>query len=475
MNIAVDGEIATLDYYMSSGRSAIIMSHHIFDTLIYKDTQSGEFVPALAESFEFENETTLKFVMRDGVKFHDGSDLTAEDVVYTINKVTDPAYGAVYQTAIKWIEKAEQRDDRTVIIKLKKAYPAALEWVAGFLPIYPSDYYEKAGKEGMALAPVGSGPYKVEAVEAGNRWKLKRFEEHYQGSPKQASIGSLDMRVYPEVNTQLTGLMTGNIDFMWKFSSDVAERLEATGKVRLGNEPIMRIVFLALDATEEGPVKNVKVRQAINHAINRDAIRASLFGGATQLIPTACNPVQFGCSTNVKTYEYDVEKAKSLLADAGYKNGFELDLLQVKSGSVPRAFAEAIISDLAKVGVKVNIEVQPWAASRDKWSGGDGDALLMSWGSWGIADTAMITSYWFGGGKINRAGDSDVTEHLLLADNSIDRKERQASYEIALQRIADQAYWVPLWTYSVNYATNPDLNLKVDSDEIVRFFNASWK
>lgn len=227
LNVAFQSEIATLDYYMSSGRNAIIMSHHLFDTLLYKDVESGEIVPALAKSYKFVDDTAIEFELREGVTFHDGSPMTADDVVYTLNKVSDKEYGAVYQIAIEWIESAEKLGDYKVRVNMKEAYPVALEWVAGFLPIYPSDYYERVGKEGMALEPVGTGPYKLKSMEPGASWVLERFDDHYEGSPKGNAIKNIEVRVLPEMNTQLTGLLTGKTDFMWKFTSDVAERLES--------------------------------------------------------------------------------------------------------------------------------------------------------------------------------------------------------------------------------------------------------
>ena len=123
-------------------------------------------------------------MIREGVKFHDGTTMTADDVVYTLNKVADPDYGAVFQIAVRWIDKAEKTGPRTVRLRMKQPYPPALEWLAGFLPIYPQDYYEKVGKAGMGLKPIGTGPYKLVAMDPGTHWTLTRFDEHYAESPK---------------------------------------------------------------------------------------------------------------------------------------------------------------------------------------------------------------------------------------------------------------------------------------------------
>ncbi|WNK00928.1 ABC transporter substrate-binding protein [Thalassospiraceae bacterium LMO-JJ14] len=475
LNVALGSEIATLEYYMSSGRPAIFMSHHLFDTLLYKDAKSGEIVPALASSYEFTNDTTIEFTLRKGVKFHDGSDLTADDVVATLNRAADPKYGAVYQIAVKWIDRAEKLDDYKVRVTMKEPYPVALEWVAGFLPIYPSDYYEKVGKEGFALKPVGTGPYKLAAMDPGTHWRLERFADHYEGSPKGNAIKFIDMRVYPEVNTQLTGLMTKKIDFMWKFSADIAKRLEGRDGIDIKNASIMRINQIALNPAKGKPTSDIRVRRALNHAVNREAIMKSIIGGSSSVIATACNPVQFGCSTDVTSYSYDPKKAKALLKEAGYGEGMPLKVLVMKSGAVSRNMVEAVLADLAKVGVTADIETQQWAAARKKWINDEDDIMIASWGSWGIGDVAMITSEWFGSSSVNRTGDQKVVELLNVADRSTDRSVREEKYAQALKRIADQAYWIPLWTFNVNYALNDEVNFTLDADEIARFFNATWK
>ena len=475
LNVALDAEIATLDYYMGSGRNGIIMAHHLYDTLLYKDVKTGKIIPALAASYTFTDDTTIEFELRKGVKFHDGSEMTADDVVYTLNTVSNPDYGAVYQIAVKWIDRAEKLGDYKVRLKMREPYPVALEWLAGFLPIYPKGYYEKAGKQGMAVKPVGTGPYKLVSVQPGTRWRLERFQDHYQGSPKGNAIKFIEMRVLPEINTQLTELITGKLDFIWKFSPDVAKRLKGRDGIVVKNAPILRIVYAAMNTVKDSPLKDVRVRRALIHAIDRARIMQSFVGGESQVIHSACNPVQFGCTADVKAYAFDPKKAKQLLQEAGFADGFKAKILISKSGAVPRTVVEAILADLARVGVKADIEYQQWAAARKKWIANDGHMMLMSWGSWGIGDVAMMTSEWFSEGDVNRVRDADVIDWLNTADSSPDRGKREQHYRKALEKIADQAYWLPLWTFNANYALSDDVEFTLDADEIARFFNATWK
>lgn len=475
LNVAFTAEIASLDYYMGSGRNNLIMSQHIFDTLLYKDQQTGKFVPALAESYEYLDDTTIEFVLREGVEFHDGSKLDVDDVVYTLNTVSDPDYGAVYQIAVNWIEKAEAVDDRTVRLHMKEPYPVALEWLAGFLPIYPREYYEEVGKEGMALEPVGTGPYRLVDVTPGTHWRLERFDEHYEASPKDNAIKTIDIRVIPEVNTQLTELLTGKLDFIWKFSPDQAERLEGRGGISIKSTPILRVVYLQPNILDDSPIQDLRVRQAINHAINREQIKDAFVGSGAEVVDVPCNPVQFGCYTDVVRYEYDPEEAAQLMAEAGYADGFSMDLLVSQSPSSGRSVAEAILADLSRINVTADIEMQQYAAAREKWIAGGYPMIFMSWGSWGIGDVAMFTSEFFNGGDVDKVKDPEIAESIKTADRSVDREVRRKNYAKVMEKVAEQAYWVPLWTYAVNYAVSDDLKFELGADEIARFFNASWR
>lgn len=466
---------SSLDYYKGAERMNIIMSHHLFDTLIYKDVKTGEFVPALAESYKIVDGKTIDFVIRQGVKFHNGDAMTADDVVYTLNKVSDPNFGALYQIAVQWIDRAEKLDDTHVRLHMKKASPVALEWLAGFLPIYPKAYYEKVGSAGMAVRPIGTGPYRLESADPGTHWTLKRFADHYKGSPKGNAIGTIDIRLMTEMNTQLTEMLTGGADFIWGFPPDVASRMKGRQGVVVNNVPILRIVYMLVNLQKDSPIKDVRVRRAIMHAINREKIMQTFVGSGSQVINSPCNPAQFGCKTDVTRYDYNPAKARALLAEAGYKDGFTLPMMVGINVTTGRSIQEAIMSDLSAVGIKMEVTAQHWAPARESWIGKNYPIMLMAWGSWGISDVAMMTSEFFNGSEVDLVKDEKVVSLIRRGDQEIDRDKRKAAYAEAISRIADEAYFIPLWTYNVNYAMNKDLNMTIQPDEIARFFNATWK
>lgn len=475
LRIGTAEPLSSLDYYMGAERTNIIMSRMLFDCLLYKDPDTGKIVPALATSYRFVDPTTIAFTIRQGVTFQDGTPMTADDVVYTLNTVSDPKYGALYQIAVNWIKSAEKTGPWTVVLHMKKTYPASLEWLAGFIPIYPEAYYKKVGPSGMAVKPIGTGPYMLDSMQPGSHWVLKKNPNYWKGSPDHPSLSTIDLRIMPETNTQINELVSNKLDFIWNFTPDIAAKLKRFKNIDVKQGPTLRIVYALVNPHLDTPIKDIRVRQAIIYAINREAIKNAFVGPAAQVINAACDPTQFGCIKDVESYSYDVQKAKALLTQAGYPNGFTLNLLVGAGAPTARPVQEAIMQDLGKVGIKLNITEKPWAAANDDWKAGKFPLMLMSWGAWGIGDVAMTTSQFFRGDAVDQVKDPEIVAAIMAGDTETDRAKRADDYAQALKRIAAQADFVPLWNYTVNYAQSKDLNFTVQPDEIARFYNAVWK
>ncbi len=474
LNVAFAAEPEPLDTYKIAGREGLILARHIYDGLLYKDLDTGEFKPALAKSWKFTGPLTMEFDLREGVKFHNGADFTADDVVSTLNTVIDPGYGTRYSISVDWIESVEKLNDFKIRINMAKPFAGAVEMLADALPIYPHEFFEAEGATGMARTPIGTGPYKLAEQEPGVRYVLERFADHYEGSPKgDASIDKIIVRAIPEMNTQYAELMAGDLDWIWRIPPDQASRLE--GRVQILSAPIIRISYVGFAPASIGgqsPVAEQKVRQALIHATNRGAIVDAFAGGASKVLNTPCNPAQFGCAQDVLSYDYDPEKAKTLLAEAGYGDGFEMDMV---FAAMPRPTAEAIAADLAKVGVTLNLNEQQYAAGVGQWRKKEVPAFYSNWGSYGIGDVVFILSNFFGGGADDLVQDRELADWLTKADTASDRAEREDLYAKAVKRIAEQAYWMPMYNFNVNYGLSPDLSFTPHPDEFARWWQASWK
>lgn len=471
LNIAFDAAPASLDLYKESDRPGLAMARMIYNGLLQKNQETGEFGPAIASSYRFIDDTTIELKIRNDVKFHDDTLLTLEDVIYTLKLVSSKEYNARFQNQVGWIGDVQQTAADTVQIKMTSPYPLALEMLSENLPIYPKAYYEK-NMSAMGAKPVGTGPYKLVESQPGSRYVMQRFDGYFGAKP---AIERLVFRILPDANTQYAELLNGGLDWIWRVPPDVAKRMASQPKVEVKSSSIMRISYLSLNPQYEdgkSPLAKQEVRQAINYAIDRTGIQKALVGGASQVIHAACNPAQFGCASDVKQYPLDPKKGRELLAAAGYPNGFPIDLIV---SAPPRAAMEAAAANLAQIGIKVNLVEQQYGTAMTNWREGKLPMLYSNWGSYGIADASLSTSNFFGGGSDDRAQNAEVAQLLKTGDTTVDREKRLDVYGKAQKIIADQAYWVPLWTHSLNAVQSKSLNFSVDGDEFPRFYKASWR
>lgn len=475
LNIAWGGELATLDRYYNTLREGIIVGRLVWDSLLFKDPETLEFKPLLAKSYSFVDNTTIDFELREDVTFHNGEPFDADDVVFTLSRMSDPENGVLTQRNVNWIDSVERLGQYKVRLNMKAPTPIALEFLAGPLLIYPNEYYAKVGPDGMGAAPVGTGPYIVTEFKPGVEIKFERNEAYFDGSPKgKPQIATIHQRTIPDTNTRIAELLAGTVDWIWKVPTDQAERMQGRPGLAIVNEQTMRVGYLSFDSSNrtgnDSPVNNVLVRRAISHAIDRNAIVQSLVGGNSTVVNSACHPAQFGCEQDVVVYEYDPKKARALLAEAGYPNGFAIDFHAYRN----RPYAEAIMGYLNAAGIETNLVYLKYAALRDKVYGGEIDFNFMTWGSYSFHDVSAITSHFFKATRDDYARDKQLIADLTLGDTSVNRGERKQAYSSALKSIAENAYWLPLFTYNVNYAFNDQLNFMPNPDEIPRFYTASW-
>ena len=481
LRVAFAEEILNLDYNYTTKREYIILSNLVDDTLLYLNPETNAFEPAVATGYDYVDDTTIDVTLRDGVKFHDGTVLDADDVVYTYNWIIDEKSNAQAKGTIeRWLDRAEKLDDHKVRFHLKSAYPLALRDMAVRVQLRKENAYIVDGaidEDVTASKLVGVGPYRVTHFEPGQEVVLERFADYYKESPKRPiAIKNIVIRNLPDQGTQQAELMSGGIDWMFKVPLDVAESLGATPLATHLSGPDLRIGFLVLDAhgytDPDGPLTKVKVRQALNYAINRPEITSYLIGGSAEPVYTACHPAQFGCTQDVAKYPYDPARAKALLAEAGYPDGFTLELWAYRD----KAVSEAIVSDLEAVGVKVDLRYVKLQSLNQARAERKIPAYFGTWGSGGTADTAAIARIHFADDSDrNLSGDAELAKLVLAAEQTMDQAKRAELYHQALTIIADQAYWVPMFSYAQNYLVNPQLNFPLQPDGLPRLYQASWK
>jgi peptide/nickel transport system substrate-binding protein len=238
----------------------------------------------------------------------------------------------------------------------------------------------------------------------------------------------------------------------------------------------MRVGYLSLDAAgrtgADNPLTKLKVRQAIWHAIDRKAIADKLVTGGSRVPAAPCFPPQFGCDGEIAVlYDYDPAKAKQLLGEAGYPNGFEVEL----TSYVLPQWGAAIQNYLQVVGIRAKLNQMQVAAVTQRAKAGELRAYLGSWGSFSINDVSAILPNFFDGGADDYARDPDVEKWLVEGGSSNDAEVRKKAYSAAIQRITERAYWEPLHTYVTTYGYAKQLDFTPYADELPRFYLAKWK
>ncbi len=475
LNIASQVEITNVDKYFNATRVGTWIQHMGWDFLLHIDRNTNKIVPALATSWKYVNDKTIELELRKGVKFHSGKEMTADDVVYTINYISSPKNPQVDKRMIDWIDHAEKLGPYKVRIVGNKVYPAAPHILAGFIAIYPNGCYEKDKEQSMNLHADGTGPYKIVEVELPKRVVLVKNPNYYTESPKgKPSVSKIVVRTIPDINTQVAEFLSGRLDLLQTVPTDIAEDLAKNPNVRFEAAATMRCSYLVMDSagrSGDTPFKKLKVRQAIAHAIDREGIVKNLVRGTSKVLHSACYPAQFGCTSEVTKYDYNPAKAKKLLAEAGYPNGFKTKFYSYYE----RPVCEAIINNLNAVGITTEFQFVEFAALRSAWRKGDTPLVFTTWGSSSIYDVSAFTPIFFKSDKDDLNHDAEVTGWFKTGDNSIDPQVRLANYGKAYKKIADQAYWLPMYTVNMNYVYNKDLDFTPTPDELPQFYITRWK
>ncbi|MEQ1615779.1 MAG: ABC transporter substrate-binding protein, partial [Hyphomicrobiaceae bacterium] len=417
IRFAYDQILENIDPYFNNVRLGVMMSHAVWDTLIYRDPNTNEYKPQLATSWKWIDDRTLELELRQGVKFHNGEEFDADDVVYTLNFASDVANKATAQQNINWVEKAEKVEKFKVRIKTKRPFPAAIEYLTGPVVIHPNEYYAKVGPKGMNEKPVGTGPYKVTEHIVGKSIKLERHADYWAASQKpKATVEKVEVRMIPDRQTQVAEMLSGGLDIIMNVPVEQADQLKAIPHLGVKSGATMRIVFVAMNVLPDGPsapLRDVRVRQAINHAIDRDKIAKELVGEGVIPVNTICFPSQFGCTDEgTKRYPYDPAKAKALLADAGFKDGFEIDLF----GYRDRSQTEAMVNYLRAVGIKANLKFMQYAAMRDQNRANKAAMTHQTWGSYSLNDVSASVSVYFKGIDDDSVKDPEIIALLEKGD-----------------------------------------------------------
>jgi peptide/nickel transport system substrate-binding protein len=462
--------------YYNQLRTGIVIGHQAWDSLVYRDPETFQIKPLLAESYKWADETTLEFVLRKNVTFHNGDKLTADDVAYTINTILSDKQVST-PSNYAYIDHATKIDDTHVRVELKRVFPAALDYMAMTLYIMPKAYREKVGPLEYSRNPIGAGPYKITKVNGVTQIDMERYDGYYADSPKgRPTIGKLVIHEVPDSATEMAELLGGRADWIWKFSPDQFDAVGRMPTQQAIRGDSMRIEYFGMDAAgrtgADNPLTKEKVRQAIFYAIDRATMAKQLMQGGSRPLDAPCYPTQFGCDVAAAIhYPFDPAKAKQLLAEAGYPNGFDTELV---TPDLPQ-WAGAMQGYLKAVGINARLSVLQVGAFVQRSLAGQDPLDLASWGSYSVNDVSAILPNYFTFTGNDYVRDLELKKLVEAGGATVDPDQRRKAYSAAIKLITEKAYWMPMFTHTVTYGFSKQLNFKSYPDELPRFFLASWK
>mgnify|MGYP001189100360 FL=1 len=469
--VAFDSDVPTMDPHMHNEPNAITINWHIFDSLLYL-TRDLKIEPGLAESYERKDDLTWIFHLRKGITFHNGEEFNAEAVKFSLERVLDENQKSTQRGNISAISEVNILDPYTVEIKTGEPYNL-LPHRLFYLSIVPPKYVKEVGDQTFAETPVGTGPYKLVEWAKGDKIVLEANDQYFKGAPQ---IKKVTFRIIPEVATQIAELQSGGVDIIRMVPPDMLAQLEGNPQISITSTPLLRVYYLAFDTTKK-PFDDVRVRLAMNHAIDVQMIMDKILGGKAVRTPAGVNPNHFGFDESIQPYPYDPEKAKALLAEAGYPNGFEVELHHSSPG-IGQQITDAVISDLSKVGIKATSKFYPESSSFvEKQRAGELPFRLGNWGSYSVYDADAILQPMFDSkGVYGRYFNTPELDALInKARSSMDQEERKALYSQAQQLIHKEAPWVFLFSPMDNQAYNNRLDFKARADERIYAYEIGLK
>ncbi len=419
-------QVTNVDPYYNPLRNGLILALHVWDGLLYRDPETFQIKGLLATEWHWADDRTLEFTLRPGVTFQNGDRLTADDVAYTVNTIVADKTISV-PSNYQFLAGAEKIDDLHIRVKLARVFPAAIEYIAMVLPIWPKAYRERVGKEAFSRAPVGSGPYRIAKLAGSDEIVLQRYEDYFPDSPKgRPAIATIDIHQDPVPGRDLADLLNGRADWIWQYTPDLIDTVNRVPALQALRSESMRIGYISLDAAGRtgagNPLTDLKVRQAIFYAIDRSAMARQFMQGGSRVLDAPCFPSQFGCdATAARRYPYDPDHARALLAEAGYPNGFDTELVTYE---LPQ-LAQAMQDYLKAVGINARLKLMQTADEVARARAGRNPLDAGDWGSFSINDVSAVLPYFFGGGETDYARDPEVQALVEAGGSTIDTDERR--------------------------------------------------
>jgi len=416
----------------------------IYETLFEHDAKTFEIKPLLAESYETPDESTWVIKLKQGIKFHDGTDFNAAAVKFTFDRILDPKVAAPRASILEAVESIETPDEYTVVLKTK--YPNGIMLAAlahSNTAIVSPAAVEKYGD--LMSNPVGTGPYKFEERVPGDHTTLVKNTDYWQGEP---TLDKITFKVVPEVSTAISMLETGEVDFI--------DRIPAEHLARINNSPDLETIVKPGTSTyyfgfnhKVKPLDDLKVRQAMAYAIDEKAFVGTLEGLGVQS-DGVIGPMLFGYDKSIegKGYEHNVEKAKELLAEAGYPNGFDITLTTPNRSEYMK-MSEILQAQLKEVGVNVDLNVMEWGAYLASIKKTEQELFVSGWSNVTGDGSELVYPNLhpdnIGSRNNSNYANQEIADLITKSRTTVDQDERKVILQEVNEKLVQDVAWVPMY------------------------------
>ena len=439
--VAQGADPASLHPLLETGLVEASAYGNIYDPLVTLDAD-GRLAPALAESWEPRDERSWLFRLRPGVTFHDGEVFDSASVRFTIERLLDPVSASPIRAQLDAIERVETPDARTALIVTKQPFAPLIAELTQLMMLPPA-HTARTGFAALADQPNGTGPFRFVERVRDERIVLEANGQHWRGAP---AAGRLELRPLPETTTRVAAVRTGQADLAVNVPSDQAPTLQREG-VSVVGRPGVQALYVRLHARKP-PLDDVRVRQAIVHAVDVDQIITTLYGGRARRITGPFPPEVLGYDAAAPLPAYDPELARALLRQAGVAEGTPL-VFETPQGRYPKddQLALALAGFLDKVGLRVQIRAIEWAAYLKKVQAGDGEHLFLLAGTNRTFDPHFtIVRLYASGSAFGRAyyGNAGIDPLAAEAAAEQDPERRRVLYGriLAILRAEAPALWL---------------------------------
>lgn len=439
-------DAVVLDPHANNDNASSRVMRQIYETLVNQN-ENMELEPGLAESWEKIDDLTFEFKLKKGVKFHNGEELTANDVAFTLKRALGSSHVSHIVGAIN-PEGIEVIDPYTIRISTYEPFAPLLAHLAHTASGILNEKAVTEAGDDYSQNPVGTGPYMLSNWVVGETIELVRFDD-YHDEENKGKIEKIIFKAISEDGNRTIELETGGVDIAYDISATDVDRVENSDQLQLIRDMNLSTTYIGFNTAKE-PFNDVRVRQAINYAIDMDLIVEAVYLGTGEPSKGPLGPNVWASNRNLKPYEYNLEKAKELMKEAGLENGFKTTIW-TNENQQRMDIAEILQNQLREINIEAEVNVMEWGAYLEGTAAGEHDMFILGWVTvtgdpdYGLYPLFHSSTHGDAGNRTFYSNER-VDELLDLARVNVDPEIREKAYMEVQEIVRNDAPWIFTWT-----------------------------